>query len=155
VRGSWWAHPKSHAIFHAARALGTDPDVLAIPFVAGKITFIHRPLWPALLAVAIERAPWQTTRLSPAGRALLKRVETAGEIAASGPAVRELERRLLVLSREVHTDRGRHAKIVETWSRWAAREGVTPMDAAEARAILERAAAALGPAASLPWNRIK
>jgi len=156
VRGSWWAHPKSHAIFRAARALGSDPDVLAIPFVAGKVTFIHRPLWPAVLAVASERASWQTRRLSPGGRTVLNHVEAAGEIEASAPAVRELERRLLAVSREVHTDRGRHGKIVETWTRWAAREGVAPIaDAAEGRAILERAAASLGPRVTLPWDSAK
>jgi hypothetical protein len=153
IRGSWWAHPKSHAIFHAARRLAADADVVASPLINGKITFVHRRLWPALLTVALARDAWQTRGLSPSARALLKRVEKSDEIEASGPAARELDRRLLVISREVHTDRGAHAKVVERWDRWAKRERVTPVgDPAAARRTLEDAASALGPRATLPWT---
>lgn len=140
VRGSWWAHPKSHAIFAAITALSRHPDVIAVPLVANKVTFVHRALWPALLAIALEPDRLRTRGLSPGARALLRRVRRAGALEASGDAVRELERRLLVRSAEVHTARGSHGKIVEDWTRWAAREGVAPLaDVADARAIIARA----------------
>lgn len=154
VRGSWWAHPKSHAIFAALGALTRHADAIAIPLIAGKVTFIHRRLWPAVLTIGIAREPWQTAKLSPRARALLKRLEKTGALEASGDDVRELEGRLLVRTEQIHTDRGSHAKIVERWDRWARRMSVKPMkDPAEARAIIERSAAALtsGARVRLPW----
>jgi hypothetical protein len=57
IRGSWWAHPKSHAIFRAAEAASESPDVLVCKLVEGRITYVHRRLWPALvkLAASFER----------------------------------------------------------------------------------------------------
>ncbi len=49
IRGSWWAHPAAHEIFHATRALRDAPDVLVCRLVAGKVTFVHRRLWPAVI----------------------------------------------------------------------------------------------------------
>jgi hypothetical protein len=158
IRGSWWGHPKAHAIFAASSALARHPDAMAIPLMSGKVTFVHRRLWPSLLAVALARDRWQTAGLSPQARALLKRVDTSGELQASGDAVRELARRLLVRSEEVHTDKGSHRKRVERWDRWAQRVGVKPLkDVVDARRAIEEAAAALTSPRSarskLPWAR--
>lgn len=57
IRGSWWAHPKGHAIFAALGVVSDSPDVLAFRWVAGKITFVHRRLWPALVRLAAEIGP--------------------------------------------------------------------------------------------------
>ena len=158
IRGSWWGHPKSHAIFAASTALARDPDAISIPLISGKVTFVHRRLWPALLAVALARERWQTAKLPPAARALLKRVETSGEVEASGDSVRQLEHRLLAKSEQVHTDKGSHAKHIQSWQHWASRAGVAPLDdVAVARQAMETAAASLrsgpGPAPKLPWSR--
>jgi len=56
IRGSWWAHPRSHAIFALTRAVRENPDVLVCRLVDGKITYVHRRLWPALVRAA-ERLP--------------------------------------------------------------------------------------------------
>jgi hypothetical protein len=56
IRGSWWGHPKGKEIFHAARAVCDSPDVLVCKLVGGKITYIHRRLWPALVKLA-DRLP--------------------------------------------------------------------------------------------------
>jgi hypothetical protein len=52
IRGSWWAHPKSQIIFKAAQAVCKSPDVLVCKLIDGKITFVHRRLWPALVKLA-------------------------------------------------------------------------------------------------------
>lgn len=52
IRGSWWAHPKSHQIFAILQAVTDSEDVLVCRLVNGKVTFIHRRLWPALVRVA-------------------------------------------------------------------------------------------------------
>jgi hypothetical protein len=52
VRGSWWSHRKSHEIFAVTRAIRASDDVLVCRLVKGKVTFVHRRLWPALVRVA-------------------------------------------------------------------------------------------------------
>jgi hypothetical protein len=61
VRGSWWSHPKSREIFAVTRAVRDSDDVLVCRLIDGKITFVHRRLWPALVRVA-DRLP--SVRLS-------------------------------------------------------------------------------------------
>ena len=156
VRGSWWAHPKGRAIFAAIRALSHHPDALEVPLVARKVTFVHRALWPALLAVAQSGELWQRRQLSPSARRLLQNVRSKGVVEASGDPAREIAQRLLARTDETHTERGAHAKIVESWDRWADRTGTTPMaDAAVARVVLEDALRQLGAVRIeklLPWG---
>jgi hypothetical protein len=52
IRGSWWAHPQGRQIFAATRAIRDCPDVLVCRLVGGKITYVHRRLWPALVRAA-------------------------------------------------------------------------------------------------------
>jgi hypothetical protein len=52
IRGSWWAHPKGHVIFLCSRALRDSKDILVCRLVAGKVTYVHRRLWPALVRLA-------------------------------------------------------------------------------------------------------
>ena len=52
IKGSWWAHPKSHDIFAILQTVANSKDVLVCRLVNGKVTFIHRRLWPALVRVA-------------------------------------------------------------------------------------------------------
>lgn len=56
IRGSWWAHPRRHEIFNLTRAVRDSPDILVCRLVDGKITYVHRHLWPSLVRVA-ERFP--------------------------------------------------------------------------------------------------
>ena len=61
LRGSWWTHPRSRAIFAATRAVRDAPDVLVCRLADGKITFVHARLWPALARLADS---FQTGRLA-------------------------------------------------------------------------------------------
>jgi hypothetical protein len=54
IRGSWWAHPKGRAIFHAIGAVRGSKDVLVCRLVEGKITFVHRSAWAALVKLSDE-----------------------------------------------------------------------------------------------------
>lgn len=56
IRGSWWGHPAGHQIFAGLNALADSPDVIRTRLVNGKVTLIHRRLWPALVRVA-DRFP--------------------------------------------------------------------------------------------------
>ena len=52
IRGSWWGHAKGKEIFRAAEAISESPDVLVCKLIAGKVTYVHRRLWPALVKLA-------------------------------------------------------------------------------------------------------
>ncbi len=54
IRGSWWGHAKGNEIFLCTRAVRQSPDVLVCRLVGGKVTYVHRRLWPALLRLAEE-----------------------------------------------------------------------------------------------------
>lgn len=155
LRGSWWSHPKGRLIFAILSELADRPDVVFTKLISGKSTLVHRRLWPALAAVGASREPWQLHRLSPAARRLLARVDRGGQsVRASGAAVKELETRLLVVARQVHTESGRHEIVLQDWSDWSKAVGVRPLrSAASAKRRLDRAAAGLGaPPEALPWN---
>jgi hypothetical protein len=52
IAGSWWSHPKAHEIFTVLQAVVESGDVLVCRLVEGKVTLVHRRLWPALVRVA-------------------------------------------------------------------------------------------------------
>jgi hypothetical protein len=52
IRGSWWAHPKGAEIYAVADAISESDDVLVCKLVEGKVTYVHRRLWPALVKMA-------------------------------------------------------------------------------------------------------
>jgi hypothetical protein len=56
IRGSWWSHAKGGEIFKLTRAVRDSPDVLVCRLVEGKITYVHRRLWAALVC-ASKRFP--------------------------------------------------------------------------------------------------
>ena len=53
IKGSWWAHSKSHQIFAVLQKLEDSPDILVCRLISGRLTFVHRRLWPAI--VKLER----------------------------------------------------------------------------------------------------
>ncbi|HVT04116.1 MAG TPA: hypothetical protein VHL58_12165 [Thermoanaerobaculia bacterium] len=63
VRGSWWSHPKSQEIFAVTRAVRDSDDVLVCRLIQGKVTFVHRRLWPALVRLSGRFPSDQLSRL--------------------------------------------------------------------------------------------
>jgi hypothetical protein len=154
LKTSWWSHPRAHAIFAELERLADHRDVLFVKLLFAKDTLVHRRLWPALLAVGAAREPWQVRGLSAAARRLLDEVdESAGPVRAHGPAVRELEKRLLAHTEEIHTESGRHEMTLEPWARWARRVGCRrERSLPQAYEALEEAARDLGaPPKALAW----
>jgi hypothetical protein len=162
-RGSWWSHPQANAIYDILNAVEQHPDVMLAKLLSGKVTMVHRKLWPALLAVASSREPWQTEGLSAVGAqwlAAFDAAEAAGEAmpAASRTVTKEIEARLLAHGENVHTDSGKHETRLESWRSWAERVGEKlpaggGAAVAEAKRALEEAAARLGPpAVEFPWS---
>jgi hypothetical protein len=155
LRTSWWSHPKSHLIFSVLSELSDHPKVLFTKMLHPKDTLIHASLWPALLAVATARDPWQVRGLSAGGMEILGRVDRGDSpVRATGAAVKELEGRLLCTAHEVHSDSGRHEMALESWQAWSERVNCMALTSiASAREILEQASANLGVSVSaLPWR---
>jgi hypothetical protein len=149
---SWWGHAAGQAIFACLERLDDDPDVLSVRLVAGKITYVHRDLWPAFLAVATSHEEWQTQGLSVEARELLDAVRRT-DTRAIGRAAKELQERLLVHAKQVHTESGKHELVLQAWSRVVKMRGVVPAtDNAKVR--IEAAVEAIGaPVTALPWLR--
>lgn len=134
IRASWWGHAKASDIFWACEWLEARGDVLAVRLISGKVTYVHRRLWPAVLAVAMAREPWRTRALPSGARKPLAAVDRAGtlrldRLAKPGTArsrslrrhARLLEERLLARVEDFHTPSGAHAKRMESWHRWRRR----------------------------------
>ncbi|MGH7149939.1 MAG: hypothetical protein ACREIU_04545, partial [Planctomycetota bacterium] len=154
VRGSWWGHPAGRRIYAFASALAASPEVLTTKLVDGKVTFVHRALWPALLRVVTDPG-WRAIAergLTPPARRLLEAVERAGELRldrwdagrplgkrALAAARLELERAALVLGTEIHTEKGSHEIALRSWSRFADR----PLRAEAARLSFAEALGAI------------
>jgi xanthosine utilization system XapX-like protein len=154
LRTSWWSHPKAHRIFSVLSELADHPDVLFTKLLYRKDTLIHRSLWPALLAVGSARDKWQLQGLSVDAKRLLERLRKGGgPIRGVGAPIKELERRLLVTTQEIHTESGRHEMVLESWLAWSRRVDCTAIQSVpRARKALEGAAVRLGaPLTSLPW----
>ena len=56
IRGSWWAHPRGRDIYRLAEAVEDSGEVLMCRLIEGKVTWVHRRLWPALVRLA-DRLP--------------------------------------------------------------------------------------------------
>jgi hypothetical protein len=158
IGGSWWGHRRGHEIHQVAWQIASRPDVVVTKLVSKKVTYVHRKLWPAIIAVGSARQAWQLSGLSLAARELLAVVDEEGRIRTDrirmrtnlkgksiGDAARELEARLLVHSQEIHTERGAHAKVLETWKSWSKDVGFAgkKMPLEDAKKRLEKVLAGL------------
>ena len=57
IKGRWWAHPQSHLIFAILTAVTESEQILVCRLVNGRITLVHRRLWPALVRLGRRFAP--------------------------------------------------------------------------------------------------
>jgi len=170
IKGGWWGHPSGGAIYAESNRLADRPDVVIVKLLSGKVTFVGKELWPHLLAIGRAREAWQLKGLTGEALALLDLVRRKGMVRTDDPAVHravnpkkpapvalELERRLLVLGVQVHTESGAHAKTLEAWDHWAGRKRLSGrLAVARAKAALEdrvqRLNAEYNGKARLPWS---
>jgi hypothetical protein len=166
VHGSWWASPRGREIYRVMSNLAEHPDVTVAKLINHKITYVHRKLWNALVAVATEQAPWQFRPLSSQAKELFSLVTRRGSYATNeapdpkqcGRAAAELEFVLLVCAEELHTERGAHAKQLRTWQVWCSHKKFVPgpMTPDDAKTLIERTAHALPSMEpwklSVPWR---
>ncbi|OGT84966.1 MAG: hypothetical protein A3H91_01905 [Gammaproteobacteria bacterium RIFCSPLOWO2_02_FULL_61_13] len=72
IVGSWWGHAHSHHIHTVLEAVKESGDVLVCRLINGKITLVHRRLWPALVRLGKRFTPEQVAQVceehTPSGR---------------------------------------------------------------------------------------
>ena len=153
LRGSWWSHPLAQIIFQVNELLEDHDDILIAKLVSRKVTFVHRILWSELVTIGSARERWQLGGLPAASMSVLKQVDSAGALAAAeivwpqksniklGDAARDLEKRLLVVGTQFHSESGAHEKRLETWDHWMKRRKFKPaktsIEAAKSRLELK------------------
>jgi uncharacterized Zn finger protein len=170
LRGSWWSHPLAQTIFQVNERLEDHQDVLITKLVSGKVTFVHRKIWADVVTIGGSRESWQLKNLPVAVVSLLKQVESAKSITSAeiewpqetkmklGDAARVLEKRLLVVGIQFHSESGAHEKVLETWEHWLKRRKFKPkkISVSAAKNRLEVSLQTLndkfGGSASLPWK---
>ncbi|HVH31381.1 MAG TPA: hypothetical protein VNA31_06920, partial [bacterium] len=124
--GSWMAGREVYRIYAILKAVLKVPSVVAVPLILGKETLIDQSLAPAIARVAADPARRLSAiaQLPPLARQLLAQVEAEREIRMdrlSVPTTQSrrarglLERELLVVSRDLHTERGYHTSVVMAW----------------------------------------
>lgn len=64
--------------------MASHPDVVITKLVSKRVTYVHRKLWPAIVAVGSARQNWQLSGLSPTARELLALVDKTGRIRTDG-----------------------------------------------------------------------
>jgi hypothetical protein len=153
VGDAWREHADREAVDAVLTRLAEHEDVLGVPLISERVTWIHRQLWPALLAVVSVPEPWQTNRLSADVVMLYARVDEDGVVdrdEADDAVTRELHDRLLA---HVGPER------IMSWERWCrSRHSPRPDVSPPAR---RRLVEATGRAvcrgfhcgAVLPWSR--
>lgn len=162
ISGSWWSHPKGNLIYSVMEELDDCGEVTRAKLINGKVTEIYRSLWPSLVSIGSAREKWQTAGLTDLARALLTKA-SKGEFRVDeyrqrkftqkpGDAVRLLEKRLLLYTHEIHTDSGKHTKVLSSWQAWwelNRPHRVTLPSVADAKRQFE--AAVTGYRVKLPW----
>ncbi len=135
ISGSWWSHAFAQKIFATLGQFEDHRDVMFTKLISGKVTLVHRPLWPETLAIGTARAPWQMKGLSKSARNLLAMIDDQGSLRTDqiawpksapqkpGETARELEKKVLIHAGQFHTETGAHAKLLESWEEWAKRVG--------------------------------
>lgn len=79
--GRWWSHARARAFYGVTRAVRAHPSVLVCRLVSGKITYVHRRLWPALYVlrrrVGERRLAAITEVHTPSGKHVMRSVPFA------------------------------------------------------------------------------
>ncbi|MCI4372187.1 MAG: hypothetical protein L3K02_00865 [Thermoplasmata archaeon] len=171
MAGSWWGHPAGRQIYLVGELIDLDPDTVVVKLWRGKLTLLHRRLWPALVRIGRARSTWQTTGLDDRSTWAWEHVEREGAVRADQPppdfpagaaefrgAIRDLDQRLLLRAHSVHTKSGAHALEAQSWTSWSDLVGVPRFSgsAQSAQLLIERAADRLTPGADsrsdFPWG---
>ena len=78
IGGNWWAHPRGSFVYNVLSEVSDSADVLVCRLLRGKVTLVHRRLWPALVRVAGSFEPAHVAQVrdehTPSGRHVTREV---------------------------------------------------------------------------------
>jgi hypothetical protein len=78
IQGNWWAHPRGSFIYNVLAAVSASDEVLVCRLLRGKVTLVHRRLWPALVRAAERFEPARLAQVhdehQPNGRHVAREV---------------------------------------------------------------------------------
>jgi len=167
IKGSWWGHPKGNLIYNLAGDFEEREDVLAVKFISGKITYIGKKYWDHLYSIGTSHDDWQLKKTSVQAKNLLKKVNEAATLRADevprkttseiGKLAKELEKKLLIYTDDIHTESGKHMKVLQSWKQCFKARGYRPkkIDPIEARNVLGKIVIELSSdfkgKATVPW----
>ena len=120
IRGSWWSHRKAHAIHAATREARNSGDILTCRLAGGRVTLVHKRLWPSLVRLAchlpVERLALVREIHTPSGAHQLEEepypdwvpsdVRKAGQLLTRDQAIKNLGNWVL---KEMSEDASRRA----------------------------------------------
>ncbi len=52
IHGSWWSHPLGSRIYQITQYVRTSKVILVCGLAKGRVTFVHRRLWPSFIRLA-------------------------------------------------------------------------------------------------------
>jgi hypothetical protein len=64
ITGSWWGHPDHDEIFRVLNEATASDQVVRLKIVDGKVTLVHRRIWPALVRLADQLGPSRLAALN-------------------------------------------------------------------------------------------
>lgn len=163
IKGSWWPHRDGSVIFHTLGNILDSKDVIAPKLINGKVTLLYKELFPYFNSIVSSPKNWQIDNLKEDCKIFLRDVQKNGGCLRSdeykwegdrklGDVIRDLEKKLLVYSLEIHTDSGAHAKIIHTWENYFKDQSLHQVELNEALLTLEIFANSLGEKVKLPWE---
>jgi hypothetical protein len=116
IRGSWWAHPRANEIFRLAESVCDSGDVLICKLVNGKVTYVHRRIWPSLIRLSTYFSKDQLAQVesvhTPSGKHELK----VTPYPRWAPAKSRKEAKLLDESDAVRIVGEKLLKEISTWT---------------------------------------
>ena len=78
IKGNWWTHARGREIYGVLKAVSESEDVLVCRLIDGKVTLVHRRLWPSLVRLAKCFAPERLAQVedvhTPSGRHVRREV---------------------------------------------------------------------------------
>lgn len=134
IKGSWWGHPRGNLMYNLSNELMGQADILTVKLINKKVSFVQKKHWDALFAIGAAKEDWQLKKLSKECINLLRLVDSKGELRADDPKLKKsageigklaakLEERLLLYSESVHTESGKHVRVLRTWQALAEAKG--------------------------------
>ena len=114
-------------MFNVSQNFEDQDGVLVVKLVNKKVTYLHRDHWSALFTLATYQPESRTKGLKKAHLDLLELVQTKNSVRVDDPSLKmkpaeagkltnKLEEKMLVYSQSIHTDSGKHVRVLKTWN---------------------------------------